>query len=89
VTHGAKKSPAGGLMEVDDVILGAGGRPFIFDARQQIAKAIQDSEKTENGGILKLTRWRTGKTEEVQPEGIDRGIQRSMQARRISGRRAQ
>ena len=28
--------------------------------------AIQEAEKESNGGILKLTRWRAGKTEEVQ-----------------------
>jgi hypothetical protein len=28
--------------------------------------AIQEAEKEINGGILKLTRWRAGKTEEVQ-----------------------
>ena len=66
VTHVGKKSPADGVMEVDDVILGAGGRLFPFDARQCLAKAIQDAERTENGGILKLTRWRAGKTDEVQ-----------------------
>jgi len=66
VTHVGAKSPADGVMQVDDVILGAGGKPFTFDARQSIAKAIQEAEKSENGGVLKLTRWRAGKTEEVQ-----------------------
>ena len=53
-------------MQVDDVVLGAGGKPFTDDARKSIAKAIQEAEKEANGGILKLTRWRAGKTEEVQ-----------------------
>jgi hypothetical protein len=53
-------------MQVDDVILGVGGKPFTDDARKSIAIAIQAAEKVENGGILKLTRWRDGKTEEVQ-----------------------
>lgn len=65
VTHVGAKSPADGVMEVNDVILGAGGKPFSFDARQGIAKAIQEAEKPENGGALKLIRWRAGKTEEV------------------------
>ena len=66
VTHVGAKSPADGVMQVDDVILGAAGKPFRFDARQSIAKAIQEAEKAENGGVLKLTRWRAGKSEEVQ-----------------------
>jgi hypothetical protein len=66
VTHVGAKSPADGVMKVDDVILGAGGKLFTDDARKSIAVAIQEAEKTANGGILKLTRWRAGKTEEVQ-----------------------
>ena len=66
VTHVGKNSPAYGVMEVNDVIVGVGGKPFAFDARQSLAKAIQDAEKTANGGILKLTRWRAGTTAEVQ-----------------------
>jgi len=66
VTHVGAKSPADGVMQVDDVILGAGGKPFTDDARKSIAVAIQDAEKEANRGILKLIRWRAGKTEEVQ-----------------------
>lgn len=66
VTHVGAKSPADGVMQVNDVILGAGGKPFTDDARKSIAAAIQEAEKDANGGILKLTRWREGRTEEVQ-----------------------
>jgi HEAT repeat protein len=66
VTHVGDKSPADGVMKVDDVILGAGGKLFSDDARKSIAAAIQEAEKAANGGILKLTRWRSGKTEEAQ-----------------------
>ncbi|MBJ7397033.1 MAG: HEAT repeat domain-containing protein, partial [Akkermansiaceae bacterium] len=66
VTHVGEKSPADSVVKVDDVILGTGGKPFSFDARHSIAKAIQEAEKTENGGVLKLTIWRAGKTDEVQ-----------------------
>ncbi|MCX5656478.1 MAG: DUF6288 domain-containing protein [Planctomycetota bacterium] len=66
VTHVGAKSPADGVMKVDDVILGAGGKLFTDDARKSIAMAIQEAEKAANKGILKLTRWRAGKTEEVQ-----------------------
>ena len=63
VTHVGKDTPADGVMNVDDVILGAGGNPFSDDARKSIAMAIQAAEKT---GVLKLIRWREGKTEEVK-----------------------
>ena len=66
VTHVGAKSPADGVMKVDDVILGAGGKLFTDDARKGMALAIQEAEKAANGGILKLTRWRAGKTEEVR-----------------------
>jgi hypothetical protein len=51
---------------VDDVILGAGGKLFTDDARKSMAVAIQQAETEANNGILKLTRWRAGTTEEVQ-----------------------
>ncbi len=66
VTHVGVKSPADGVIQVDDVILGAGGTPFRDDARKSIAVAIQEAEKESNNGILKLTRWRAGKIEEVR-----------------------
>jgi hypothetical protein len=66
VTHVGEKSPADGVMKVDDVILGAGGKLFTDDARKSIAVAIQEAEKAANGGVLRLTRWRAGKTAEVQ-----------------------
>ena len=66
VTHVGAKSPADGVMLVDDVILGAAGKPFSDDARKSIAVAIQEAEKDANKGILRLTRWRAGTTGEVQ-----------------------
>jgi HEAT repeat protein len=66
VTHVGAKSPADGVMQVDDVILGVAGKPFSDDARKSIAIAIQEAEKESNNGILTLTRWRAGKTDEVQ-----------------------
>lgn len=66
VTHVGAKSPADGVMQVDDVVLGVGGKLFTDDARKSIAVAIQDAEKESNRGVLKLTRWRAGKTDEVQ-----------------------
>ena len=66
VTHVGAKSPADGVMQVDDVILGVDGKAFRDDARKSIAAAIQEAETEACQGILKLTRWRAGKTEEVQ-----------------------
>lgn len=62
VTHVGKDSPADGVMKVDDVILGVGGKLFSDDARQTFGRAISEAEKT---GVMKLTRWREGKTEDV------------------------
>ena len=66
VTHVGLKSPADGVVKVDDVILGIGGKLFGDDARKSLAVAIQDAEKSANGGVLKLTVSRAGKSEEVQ-----------------------
>lgn len=62
VTHVGKDSPADGVMKVDDVILGVGGKLFADDARQTFGRAITEAEKN---GVMKLTRWRGGKTEDV------------------------
>ena len=59
------KTPADGVMKVDDVILGAGGKLFERDARQCLARAITEAEKETNKGILALTVWRQGKTQET------------------------
>ncbi len=66
VTHVGAKSPADGIVQLEDVILGVGGRPFTDDARKSIAVAIQEAEKEANGGILKLTCWRAGEVKEMQ-----------------------
>ncbi len=63
VTHVGSKSPADGVVKVDDVILGVGGKPFSDDARKSLAVAIQAAEQT---GILKMTIWRAGKSQEVE-----------------------
>ena len=63
VTHVGVKSPAGGVVNVDDVILGVGGKPFTEDARKSFAGAIQTAEQT---GVLKMTIWHAGKTQEVE-----------------------
>lgn len=66
VTHVGEKTPADGVMRVDDVIVGVGGQLFTNDARKSFARSIQEAEMESNGGVLKLTRWRAGQTNEVQ-----------------------
>lgn len=46
VTHVGPKTPADGVMQVGDVILGIDDKPFTFDARKSIALAIQEAEKS-------------------------------------------
>jgi len=58
-------SPADGVLQVDDVILGINGKKFDSDARIAFGKAITEAEKAENRGLLKLIRWRKGKTENI------------------------
>ncbi len=66
VTAVAKNTPADGVLQVGDVILGVGGEPFSNDARRSFGQAITEAEKEANGGILKLIRFRAGKNENVE-----------------------
>lgn len=65
VTHVGAKSPADGVMNVGDVILGLDGKPFDDDARKLFAAAIQRAEGTAGKGDLNLLVWRDGKTQDV------------------------
>ena len=65
ITKVDPKSPADGVLEVDDVILGIGGKKFDSDARIAFGKAVTEAEKMKNRGKLKLIRWREGKTQNV------------------------
>jgi hypothetical protein len=57
-------SPADGILRTNDVILGVNGKLFTDDARKSFARAITAAE--ERDGVLRLIRWREGKTENVQ-----------------------
>ncbi|MBK7642945.1 MAG: hypothetical protein IPJ19_07825 [Planctomycetes bacterium] len=61
VTAVEKGSPADGVLEVGDVILGLGDKPFTSDARRVLGKAITRAEAGEGRGLLALLRWRKGK----------------------------
>ena len=66
VTKVDKGSPADGVLEVGDVLLGAGGKLFAEDVRKSLGRAIAEAETRENQGVLKLIRWRRGKQQHVQ-----------------------
>ena len=65
ITKVEKKSRADGVLAVGDVILGVGGKPFSYDPRTELGKALTTAESDAGGGKLALTRWRAGKSEEV------------------------
>ncbi len=58
-------SPAAGVLEVGDVILGLGKEPFARDARRALGDAITEAESKAGRGRLRLLRWRDGKRKTV------------------------
>ena len=65
ITKVEKGSPAEGILAVDDVLLGVGGKAFSYDPRTELGKALSAAESDAGSGKLTLTRWRASKTEEV------------------------
>ncbi len=65
ITQVEKGSPADGVLAVGDVILGVGGKPFSYDPRTEMGKALTLAESEAGQGQLILTRWRAGSSEEV------------------------
>jgi len=65
ITKVAKGSPADGVLEKGDVILGVGTKPFDSDPRTAFGKALTAAETEAGGGKLQLLRWRGGKSEPV------------------------
>ncbi len=63
ITGVERGSPADTVLQEGDVILGVAGRPFAFDPRTELGKAIGEAEATD--GELSLIRWRKGKTATV------------------------
>lgn len=59
-----KGSPADGRLQPFDIITGVAGKPFTADARRTFGEAIAPTEAAD--GILKVTRWRNGATEEIE-----------------------
>jgi hypothetical protein len=62
ITKVDSRSPADGKLANGDVILGVSGKPFSYDPRTELGKAITAAEIS---GKLALTRWRGGKEEQV------------------------
>jgi len=65
ITKVDRNSPADGVLAVGDVILGVGGKPFSYDPRTEMGKALTEAEKEGRRGSLSLIRWRGGRTETV------------------------
>jgi len=61
VTKIDKGSPADGLLQKDDIIIGLGTKRFTSDARVAYANAITEAEREENKGELKLLIHRDGR----------------------------
>jgi Family of unknown function (DUF6288) len=57
VTVVDQDSPRDGVFAVGDVLLGAGGKAFLFDPRTELERAITPAETEAGGGKLALTRW--------------------------------
>ena len=65
ITKVEKGSPADGVLAVGDVILGVGGKPFSYDPRTEMGKALTLAESEAGQGKLSLTRSREGSSAEV------------------------
>ncbi|AMV33388.1 hypothetical protein VN12_14780 [Pirellula sp. SH-Sr6A] len=66
ITKVEENSPADGALAVGDVILGVGGKPFSYDPRTEVGKAITWAESEAGGGRLALLRWRNGTVDDVE-----------------------
>jgi hypothetical protein len=68
ITAVAPGSPADGVLEVGDVLLGVDGKSFGYDPRTEIGKALTVAESRAGGGRLSLRRWRAGQLGDVTVE---------------------
>ncbi|MFM9961682.1 MAG: DUF6288 domain-containing protein, partial [Planctomycetaceae bacterium] len=65
ITKVEKGSPVDGVLAVGDVIIGVGGKPFSYDPRTEMGKALTLAESEAGQGNLSLTRLRAGNSTEV------------------------
>jgi len=59
-------SPADGVVQVNDALIGANGRMFGIDPRVVLGTAIDESQTAEKKGILRLKLVRSGEVKEVE-----------------------
>lgn len=62
ITKVAKGSPADGILNQGDIILGIGSEPFYSDPRTVLGQALTAAESKAGGGKLQLLVWQGGKT---------------------------
>lgn len=65
ITKVSADSPAAKVLATGDVLLGVGGKPFSYDPRTEMGKALTAAETEAGGGNLTVTRWRAGQASEV------------------------
>jgi len=65
ITKVEEGSPADGVLAIGDMIIGVGGKPFSYDPRTEIGKALTLAESEAGQGNLSLTRFRAGTSVEV------------------------
>jgi hypothetical protein len=65
ITEVAENSPAAGVLEKGDVILGIGDEKFSSDPRVAFGQALTAAESNAGKGNLHLLRWRDGKIAQV------------------------
>ncbi len=56
-----ENTPADGVLQTGDVVLGIDGKYFDSDVRKALANAITEAETKKHAGMLVLTIWRDGK----------------------------
>ncbi len=65
ITKVGKNTPADGVLQVGDVILGIGQQPFSHDPRVEFGKALTAAESDAGAGKLALLCWRNGTTQNI------------------------
>lgn len=66
VTEVEGNSPAHGILQPGDIILGTGDRIFEADPRKSFARALTLAETEQGKGLLNLVIWREGDRKEVE-----------------------
>ncbi|NNJ85618.1 MAG: acetylesterase, partial [Akkermansiaceae bacterium] len=68
ITKVHKGSPAEGVLVEGDVLLGISGKPFAYDPRVEMGKALTAAESEAGKGALSVIRWRKGVQDNVVVE---------------------